>query len=43
VKRETLQEHKEATLVCEKGISKIEAIINLLVPQSNKTLSIQKP
>jgi hypothetical protein len=32
MKRKTLQQHKEATLVCEEGISKVEAINNLLVP-----------
>jgi hypothetical protein len=30
-------------LVCEEGISKVEAINNLLVPQSSKTLLAQKP
>ncbi len=38
MKRETLQQHKEETLVCEEGISKVEAINNLLVPQSSKTI-----
>jgi hypothetical protein len=28
----TLQQHKEAYLVCEKGIFEVEAISNLLVP-----------
>jgi hypothetical protein len=31
-----MQQHKEATLVCEKGISNIEAINNLSVPHSSK-------
>jgi hypothetical protein len=42
-KKETLQQHKETTLVCEEGVSGIEAISNLLVPQSNKTVLAQKP
>jgi len=29
MKRKTLQHHKEATLVCEEGILKVEAINNL--------------
>jgi len=32
MKRETLQQHKEATLVYEEGIFEIEVINNLLVP-----------
>ncbi len=32
MKRETLQQHKETTLVCEKRIFEIEAISNMLVP-----------
>jgi hypothetical protein len=32
MKRETLQQHKEATLVCEERISNIKAISNLVVP-----------
>jgi hypothetical protein len=32
MKKETLQQHKEVTLVCEKGIFEVEAINNLLVP-----------
>jgi hypothetical protein len=38
LKREILQQHKEATLVCEKGITEVEAISNLLVPQSSKAI-----
>jgi len=30
--RETLQQHKEAPLVCEEGIFEIKAISNVLVP-----------
>ncbi len=30
MKRETLQQHKEATLVCEEGIFEVEGISNLL-------------
>jgi hypothetical protein len=29
MKRETLQQHKEVALVCEEGISEVEAINNL--------------
>jgi hypothetical protein len=43
MKRETLQQHKETTLVCEKRISKIEVINNLLVPQNSKTILTRKP
>ncbi len=39
----TLQQHKEATLVCEEGIFKVEAISNLLAPQSSKTILAKKP
>jgi len=42
MKRQTLQQHKEITLVY-KGISKVEAINNLLIPQSSKTILAQKP
>jgi hypothetical protein len=38
LKREILQQHKEATLVCEEGISEVKTISNLLVPQSSKTI-----
>ncbi len=38
-----MQQHKEAALVYEEGISKVEVINNLLVPQSSKTKLIQKP
>jgi hypothetical protein len=31
MKRKTLQEQKEVTLVCEEGIFEVEAINNLLV------------
>ncbi len=41
-KRETLQPHKETTLVCEKGIFKVKVISNLLVPHGNKTILAQK-
>ncbi len=43
MKRETLQQHKEATLVCEKGIYEVEAVNNFLVPQSSKIILAQKP
>jgi hypothetical protein len=32
MKRETLQQHKEIILVCEEGISKVEAINILSIP-----------
>jgi hypothetical protein len=43
MKKETLQQHKETTLVCEKKVSKVEAISNLSIPQSSKTILTQKP
>jgi hypothetical protein len=43
MKKETLQQHKEATLVCGKISSKIEAINNLSIPQNSKTILAQKP
>jgi hypothetical protein len=39
----TLQQHKEATLVCEEEIFTVEAISNLLVPQSSKIILAKKP
>jgi len=41
--KETLQQHKEATLVCEEGISEIEAISIMSVPKNSKTILAQKP
>jgi hypothetical protein len=32
MKRETLQQHKVTTLVCEEGISKVKALSNMLIP-----------
>jgi hypothetical protein len=32
MKRKTMHQHKEVALVCEKGISKVKAISNLLIP-----------
>jgi hypothetical protein len=32
MKKETLLQHKETTLVCEEGIYEVEAISNMLVP-----------
>jgi hypothetical protein len=43
MKKKTLQQHKETTLVCEEGISKVEATSNMLVPQSSKMVLAQKP
>jgi hypothetical protein len=41
MKRKPLQQHKETTLVCEEGIFEIEAINNMLVPHTNKTMLAQ--
>jgi len=30
-------------LVCEEGIFEVEVINNLLIPQNNKTILVQKP
>jgi len=38
MKRKTLQQHKEVALVCEKGISEVKVINNLLIPHSNKII-----
>ncbi len=38
MKRLTLQQHMEVTLICEEGIFEVEAISNLLVPQNNKII-----
>jgi hypothetical protein len=43
MKKKTLQQHKETALVCEEGISKVETISNMLVPQNSKTIIAQKP
>ncbi len=43
MKRETLQQHKEATLVCEEGVFEVKAISNLLISQSSKIVLAQKP
>ncbi len=43
MKKETLQQHKETTLVCEEGIFEVEAISNMLAPQSSKIILAQKP
>jgi hypothetical protein len=32
MKRKTMHQHKEVALVCEEGISEVEAISNLLIP-----------
>jgi hypothetical protein len=39
MKRKTLQQHKETTLVCEEGISEVKAISNVLIPHSSKIVS----
>jgi hypothetical protein len=41
MKRETFQQHKEATLVCEEGFSKIKAMSNLSIPQRSKTYQLK--
>jgi hypothetical protein len=41
MKKKTLQQHKEATLVCEEGIFEIKAINNMLAPQSSKIILVQ--
>jgi hypothetical protein len=43
MKRETLQQHEEIALVCEKGIFEVEAINNLSIPHSSKTMLAHKP
>ncbi len=43
MKEKTLKQHNEVALVCEKIISEVEAINNMLVPQSSETVSAQKP
>ncbi len=43
MKRETLQQHKEITLVCEKGIYEVKTISNMLIPHNHKTILTQKP
>jgi hypothetical protein len=42
MKKEILQQHKEATLVCEERIFEVEAISNLSIPQISKTILVQK-
>jgi hypothetical protein len=42
MKRETLQQHEEATLVCEKKKFEVKDVSNMLVPYS-KRISTQKP
>ncbi len=41
MKRETFQQHKETTLVCEKGIYEAKAMSNLSVPQRSKTYQLR--
>jgi hypothetical protein len=36
MKQSTLQQHKEVAMLCEEGMTTIEARSALLVPQSNK-------
>jgi hypothetical protein len=43
MKRKTLQQHKEANLVCEEQIYEVEAINNLLIPHNSKIVLAQKP
>jgi hypothetical protein len=43
MKKKTLQQHNKVALVCEEGISYIEVISNLLIPESSKIILTQKP
>ncbi len=43
MKRKTLQQYKEAILVCEEGIFEEKAIINLLAPHNSKMVLAQRP
>lgn len=43
MKWNTLQLHKEATMLCDKGMTLIEAQNALLVPQISKTTATSKP
>jgi hypothetical protein len=43
MKRKTLQQHKEAILVCEKRIFEVEVIIFLSILHNNKTILTLKP
>jgi hypothetical protein len=43
MKRETFQQHKETTLVCEEGIFEVKAINNRSIPQSSKIVLTHKP
>jgi hypothetical protein len=43
MKEKTLKQHNKVALVCEKIIFEVEAISNLLVPQSSEIVSAQKP
>jgi hypothetical protein len=42
MKRSTLQQHKEATMLCEKGMTTAEARNALLIPQSIKQVVLAK-
>ncbi len=39
----TLQQYKEATLVCEEGFFEVKAIINILAPHNSKMVLTQRP
>jgi hypothetical protein len=43
MKRESLQQHKETTLVHERGIFEVDAISNLSIPNSSKTILANLP
>jgi hypothetical protein len=43
MKRETLQQHKEAILVCEERIFYIKTINNMSIPYNGKIILVQKP
>jgi hypothetical protein len=42
IERSTLQQHKEATMLCEEGMTIAKTRITLLVPQSTKQATSTK-
>ncbi len=42
MKRSTLQQHKEAIMLCEKNMTTIEARSALLIPQNTKHATLVK-
>jgi hypothetical protein len=43
MKRKTMYQHKQASLVCEEGIFEVEVLSNLLIPHNSKTILAWKP